>query len=292
MGRYLVDPSYMDPSDMERELLLWEQFVGLARSDDGGIDLGHAALMIAATEYPQLDIDRELASLDSLSAAAAYRIGGERDPLYCMNALSEYLFDEVGFNGNSEDYYDPRNSYLNEVLNRRLGIPIMLSLVCIEVGKRLDVPLVGVGMPGHFLVRHRDEEAVFVDPFHRGIMLSEEECAQRLREITQDGFAWDRRYLTPVTNRDYVARILRNLKVIYLQRNDFQRALVMIDRLVALYPEEPLERRDRGLARYRTANYLGARDDLQFHLDNGPAGAETEELQRLIGRIDELLQGH
>ena len=277
---------------MDREQSIWEQFVGLMQSDDSEIALGNAALLIAATEYPNLDIDRELAALDSLSAAAAYRLGEERDPLYCVNTLNEYLFDEVGFRGNDEDYYDPRNSYLNDVLSRRLGIPIMLSLVYIEVGKRLQIPLVGVGMPGHFLTRHRDEEDLFIDPFNRGILLSEEDCAQRLREITQGNFTWDRRYLTPVTNRDYVARILRNLKIVYLQRNEHHRALSMIDRLVALDPEEPTERRDRGLVRYQAGNYGGAVDDLRFYLENGPPEAQTEELQRLINHVEELLQNN
>ncbi len=275
---------------MDREQSIWDQFVGMMQSDNQEIDLGRAALLIAAAEYPDLDVDRELAALDSLSAAAGLRIGPDRDPLYCVNSLNEYLFDEVGFAGNNDDYYDPRNSYLNEVLSRRLGIPIMLSLVCIEVGKRLDIPLVGVGMPGHFLVRHRDEETIFVDPFHRGILLSEEDCAERLREITQGNFTWDSRYLTPVSNRDYVARILRNLKIIYLQNNDHRRALSMIDRLVALDPEEPAERRDRGLVRYQMGNYRGALEDLRFYLENGPPEAQTEELRRLVSHVEELQQ--
>ena len=162
----------------------WEQFVELARCHDDEIDLAAAAFLIAATEYPQLDIAHELGVLDSLSAGAAKRFSEEPEPLYCLNTLSEYLFDEVGFRGNPDDYYDPRNSFLNEVLSRRLGIPITLSLVCIEVGKRLDIPLLGVGMPGHFLLRHRDDESLFIDPFHGGILLSEEECAQRMKQAT------------------------------------------------------------------------------------------------------------
>ena len=275
---------------MDRQQSVWEQFVGMMQSDDQEIDLGRAALLIAAAEYPDLDVDRELAALDSLSAAAALRVGPDRDPLYCVNSLNEYLFDELGFAGNNDDYYDPRNSYLNEVLSRRLGIPIMLSLLCIEVGKRLDIPLVGVGMPGHFLVRHRDEENIFVDPFHRGILLSEDDCAERLREITQGNFTWDRRYLTPVSNRDYVARILRNLKIIHLQNNDHQRALAMIDRLIALDPEDPAERRDRGLVRYQTGDYPGALEDLRYYQEKGPPEAQTEELRRLVNHIEGLQQ--
>lgn len=268
---------------------VWDQFVGLAQAPDEEIDLGRAAFLIAAAEYPELDIQRELSVLDSLAGGASQRLGDARDAIYCVNTLSEYLFDEVGFSGNNEDYYDPRNSYLNEVLSRRVGIPITLSLVCIEVGKRLGIPLVGVGLPGHFLLRHRDEEELFIDPFHRGILLSAEECAERLREIHQDNIAWDDSLLEPVTNRDYVARLLRNLKVIYLQRQDLDRAIKMIDRLVAILPQSPEERRDRGVVNYRLGRYQEARDDLQFYLQSAAADSNNAELERLISHMDGIL---
>ena len=268
---------------------IWEQFVGLAESDDDEIDLATAALLIAATEYPQLDIAEQLKVLDSLAAGASQRLGQQRDPLYCLNTLSEYLFDEVGFVGNDDDYYDPRNSFLNEVLSRRTGIPISLSLVCIEVGKRLGIPLVGVGMPGHFLLRHQDEKELFIDPFYRGILLSEEECAQRLRQITQADVAWDSRLLSPVSNRDFITRLLRNLKGIYLHRPDFERALAMIDRIVVLQPEASEERRDRGLVRYQLGRYKDAQEDLQWYLESAPLGTETEDVRRIISQISDRL---
>ena len=268
---------------------VWDQFVGLAQAPDEEIDLGRAAFLIAAAEYPELDIQRELSVLDSLAGGASHRLGDSRDAIYSINTLSEYLFDEVGFSGNNEDYYDPRNSYLNEVLSRRVGIPITLSLVCIEVGKRCGIPLVGVGLPGHFLLRHRDEEELFVDPYHRGILLSAEECAERLKEIHQDNIAWDDSLLEPITNRDYVARLLRNLKVIYLQRQDLDRAIKMIDRLVAILPQSPEERRDRGVVNYRLGRYQEARDDLQFYLQSAAADSDTAELERLISHMDGIL---
>ena len=274
---------------MAREESIWKQFVGIAGSEDNEIDLGTAALLVAATEYPELDIDHQLAVLDSLSAGASLRLGEARDAIFCVNTLSEYLFDEVGFSGNNDDYYDPRNSFLNDVLSRRLGIPITLSLVCIEVGKRLDIPLVGVGMPGHFLVRHRDAEDLFIDPFHRGILLSEEECAERLGQVVGANIAWDPRFLTPVSNRDYIARILRNLKGIYLQRRDLQRALTMIEQLVVLQPQVSVERRDRGLVKYRLGRYQEARDDIQAYLESAPTDSDTEQLQRLVGQLEGLL---
>ena len=178
---------------MARELT-WDSVIAEAESDDASVDLARAALLFALVEYPDLDIDHELSLLDSLAAGAALRLGDNRETIFAINTLSEYLFDEVGLQGNTDEYYDPRNSYLNQVLKRQLGIPITLSLVYLEVGKRLGIPLVGIGMPGHFLLRHRDETELFVDPFNRGILLSEEECAQRLTEITQSRMDWDPNY--------------------------------------------------------------------------------------------------
>ena len=268
---------------------IWEEFVALAESDQE-IDLANAALLIAATEYPQLDIAEQLKVLDSLAAGASQRLGELRDPLYSVNKLSGYLFDEVGFSGNEDDYYDPRNSFLNEVLDRRIGIPISLSLVCIEVGKRLDIPLVGVGMPGHFLLKHADEQEMFIDPFHRGILLSEDECAQRLREITQTEVVWDPRLLSPVSNRDFITRMLRNLKGIYLQKQDFERSLTMIDRIVVLQPEVLEERRDRGLVLFQLERYEGAQADLGLYLESAPPGTDTEDVRRLFDQIGDLIE--
>ena len=273
----------------EREQSIREQFLTIAESPDDQIDLATAALLIAAAEYPQLDISHELGVLESLAAGASKRLGEDREPLYCLNTLSEYLFDEIGFRGNPEGYYDPRNSFLNEVLSRRLGIPITLSLVFLEVGKRLNIPLVGVGMPGHFLLRHRDEESLFIDSFHQGVLLSEEECEERMRQVTQANIAWDSRLLAPLSNRDYVARLLRNLKGIYLQNQDHRRALTMIDRLVALYPEEAQERRDRGLLHFQLQHHEQALHDLEFYLESKPLGDDLEDLQHLVARLKGLL---
>jgi regulator of sirC expression with transglutaminase-like and TPR domain len=274
---------------MYRKESIWEQFVEVAGLPDQEVDLARAALLIAATEYPKLDMDHELGILDSLSAGASQRLGEERSPLFCMNTLSVYLFDEVGFRGNSDDYYDPRNSFLNDVLRRRIGIPITLSLIFVEVGKRLGVPLVGVGMPGHFLLKHRDEDHLFIDSFHRGVLLSEEECSQRLLEVTQAGMPWDARLLRPVSNRDFIARMLRNLKGVYLQREDHTRALKMIDRLIALQPQAALERRDRGLVHYQLRQYEQALDDLQIYLESAASNVDTEAINGLVNRLRDLL---
>ena len=267
------------------------QFAKVGASADDEIELARAALLIAATEYPQLDIDAEFAVLDSLAAGASRRLGEGRDPLFCVNALSDYLFDELGIHGNQEDYYDPRNSFLNEVLSRRLGIPISLSLLYIEVGKRLEVPLMGVGMPGHFMVRHREVEDLFIDPFHGGLLLSEEECSQRLSQVTGAIVPWDSRYLAPVANREFIARMLRNLKGIYMAQGDSSRALSMIDWLLALQPQAVYERRDRGLVHYELGHYPQALDDLQGYLDSTPDSSGSEQLRELVGQLRRFLEG-
>ena len=267
----------------------WEQFVRMADLPDEEIDLARAGFLIAAMEYPELDLDHQFGQLDSLAEGVAGRLDASRDPLFCVNTLSEYLFDELGFQGNLDDYYDPRNSFLNEVLQRRLGIPITLSLVCIEVGKRLDIPLLGVSMPGHFLLRHQGEENLYIDPFNKGILLSEEECAQRLQQVTQANVPWDPSYLAPVSNRDFVARILRNLKNIYLQRQDHDHAIMTIDRLIVLQPDATLERRDRGIVRYNLGHHEESLEDLTIYLDSDPEGGNVGDVERLVRHLRDLL---
>ena len=275
---------------MEREDIL-EQFDQLGGMPEDQIDLAWAALLIAASEYPELDVVGQMEVLDSLAAGAAKGMGDDGDPLSSVNNLSAYLFDEVGFHGNESEYYDPRNSYLNEVLARRMGIPITLSLVCIEVGKRLGVPLEGVGMPGHFLLRHRDEPGIFIDPFHRGILLSEEECAKLLRDATRTAVPWDQSYLTTVSNRELIARILRNLKGIYLNQRDHQRALGIAGLAVSLQPSIIGERRDRGLIHYQLGTHQAALEDLRIYLAASPPGADTSDVRRLVDRIGGELDG-
>ncbi|MEE9286316.1 MAG: transglutaminase-like domain-containing protein, partial [Dehalococcoidia bacterium] len=264
---------------------LWREFLEIARLPDEEIVLARAALLLAATEDPALDIDRQLGYLDSLAAGASTRLGDQRDPLFAVNTLSDYLFDEVGFRGNEEDYYDPRNSFLNEVLKRRLGIPITLALVYIETGRRLGIPLMGVGLPGHFLVRHRDIDDLVVDPFHNGILLSEAECAEQFRQATGEGSPWRRRYLAPIGNREYIARMVRNLKGAYLRRRDYPRAMHMFDWLLHLEPPPPLEQRERGVVHLRMGEYREALEDLRAYLVAEPDSPEAEAVQDLIDRV-------
>jgi len=279
-------------ADWEETMSRFSEAVAAPEQD---IDLAAASFLIASMEYPELDLERESGVLDSLAAGALHRLGSRhhylRDPLFCLNVLSEYLFDEVGFQGDRDNYYDPRNSFLSDVLSRRWGIPISLSLVCIEVGKRLDIPLIGIGMPGHFLVRHRDQDDLFLDPFHKGILLSEEECAQRLSRLVETGFVWDPSLLDPVGNREILVRVLRNLKAIYRQGEDNHRLLKVEDLLVVLRPDEPRERRDRGLVHFALNNWRQAGEDLRYFLEEAAPGEDRDAIARLMEAVSRMQSG-
>ena len=262
-----------------------QEFRRLAHLPDAEIELARAALLIALVQYPQLDITEQLGLLDSLAAAASRRIGEDLDPISKVNRLSEYLFDEVGFHGNQEDYYDPRNSFLNDVLARRTGIPIALSLVCIEVGRRLDIPLLAIGMPGHLLLRHRDVTGWYIDPFYGGILLSAQESEQRLQDIAQGTVPWDPQYLTAISHREFVARMLRNLKAIYFNRRDYPKSLAILDLLVIIQPQAKQEVRDRGVVHYRLRHFQEALEDLQSYLAATAPAEDTASVERLMEQV-------
>lgn len=257
---------------------------------DAEIDLGETALLFAVAEYPDLDLAHEVGLFDSLGRAASRGATSGDSPLGAANALSRFLFDDLGFSGNQQDYYDPRNSYVNEVLKRRLGIPITLSLVYMEVGRRIGVPMVGVGLPGHFLMRHAEEPGLFVDAFHGGLLLSREECVQRFRDLTHPDEPWSDQYLAPIGKRDMLTRMLRNLKVAHLRRKDNERALFTATMLIRLRPDLAEERRDRGVVQSRLGRYEEAIEDLRGYLDQAPASADAEAVRELVDHLKRLLE--
>lgn len=250
--------------------------------DDAPLDRG--AFLIAAAFDPEVDVERELKALDALARGAERSVAGAEGALSAVNELNEYLFDHVGFSGNEHDYYEPRNSLLHEVLRRRLGIPITLSVVYIEVGRRLGMPLRGVGMPGHFLVRHDDEPSLFVDPYYRGAVLTEQECAERLRSIA-DTVRWERAFLTPVTPRAILARMLRNLSAVWVKRGDTESAIVALGLLMAVQPEETGHWRDRGMLRYQLGDHALALADLERYIDVSFTAPDVWYVRRVIERI-------
>jgi len=241
----------------------------LIEQPDADIDLGRAALAIAAEEYPGLDSQGYMRRVDRL-AEAVRRSAKEPSKLARLAALIDLLANVEGFAGNRAAYEDPRNSFLNEVLERRVGIPITLSLVYVLVGRRAGLPMSGVAFPGHFLARcDLDDGFVVIDAFEAGRQLSLDDC-KRLLSSTQRDAAFDSSVLEPASNRGILFRILANLKGAYLRRADFARALAALDRMLLIAPDHPSVWRDRGLLYLKLGSYPDALSDLDRYQELDP----------------------
>jgi regulator of sirC expression with transglutaminase-like and TPR domain len=225
-------------------------FTEMVQAAEEDIDLGKAALLIASEEYPGLDLLRYVAKLEAMAAAVRPQLTAAVDGRGRIETLNSYLFQEQQFRGNPQEYYDPRNSFLNEVLDRKLGIPITISVVYIEVGRRVGLPLHGVGMPGHFIVKHDSpDEEIFIDPFNGGRILSRATCAELVQQIYGEPVAFQETFLATVTPRQILARMLGNLKAIYLQEKRYLKALSIVERLLLIQPHAEQELKDRAALR-------------------------------------------
>jgi regulator of sirC expression with transglutaminase-like and TPR domain len=253
---------------------------------DPDVGLAEAALLIAAQEYEGLDVRGYQVRLDEMGRGLRARLEDEQRPERAVMALNHYLFQELGFRGNTEQYYDARNSYLNEVLDRRTGIPITLSLVYIEVARRGGLAVEGVGLPGHFVVRvQTPARGLLVDPFHGGTLLSEKDCQQRLDRIFSGKVKLEPKMLRPCGNKDMIERVLRNLKAIHLRDEDKLRALRVVDLLVALQPTSAEDLRDRGVLYASLDCYGVAARDIECYLALAPRAKDAEELAARLSQL-------
>ena len=245
------------------------------------IDLGRAALALARVEYPDLNVSAELARLDELALRAAPRVKADADPAGRVAALRSFLAGECGFRGNEEDYYDPGNSLLNEVLGRRTGIPITLSVVYMEVSRRLGIRLRGVGLPGHFLVRS-DDPPLFLDPFHGGRIVTAADCRRMIERMYQGQMEFRAEFLAPVSAKYIVLRMLNNLRGIYLDRQQLPKALAVVEMALEITPDSPDDLKQRGLLHYRLHHNRQARADLESYLFLNPRSADAAEVKRML----------
>jgi regulator of sirC expression with transglutaminase-like and TPR domain len=255
-------------------------FAQLVRQPEAAINLAEATLLIAKEEYPDLDVASYLTRLDAMSAEVQRLADDSLDPRRLIAALNEHLFQRLGFRGNAENYYDPKNSFLNEVLDRRTGIPITLSALYLEVGRRIGLPVHGVGMPGHFLVKYmgRDEEIV-IDPFNAGGILSDEDCQRILDRIYHGKLCFERAMLSVIGTRQILTRMLNNLKVIYFNNQEYGKALSIVERLLILHPQAASEIRDRGLLSCQLKRYSEASADLERYLRLAPKAEDSEVIR-------------
>jgi regulator of sirC expression with transglutaminase-like and TPR domain len=268
----------------------------LAR-EDARIELAHACLMIAEDAYPGLPVERYLGDLERMALKLRARLPQTTRAEERVAALNHFLYEELGYRGNTKEYYDPRNSYLNDVMDRRTGIPITLAVLYIALGRRIGLPLEGVSFPGHFLVRLRLRSGVLIlDPFAAGAPQSAGELRERLARVVPPEATGNvpvadlplEQFLEAATHRQILARVLRNLKTIYRETEQPERLLAVLNRMLIVTPGAPAELRDRGLVYQRLECYRAALKDLRDYLEREPEAPDLDEVRARLLEVSTL----
>jgi regulator of sirC expression with transglutaminase-like and TPR domain len=258
----------------------------LAHNPAAPLDLAELALSLARDEYPDLDVEAYLAELSGMAHEVRGRLRGSLAAR--VRVLCRYLFHDMGFRGNTRDYYDARNSYLNEVLDRRTGLPIALAAVAMAVGGRAGLQVVGVGLPGHFIAKAVDDDSdnaeVMFDPFHGGRVLTAEQCEVLVQQVTDLPFTATPQTLAAVDLGAMVLRMLTNLKGTYLRTGDFRRAVRVVERLRQLAPDDPLQQRDLGATLLQAGRPGAAIGHLEAYLAAVPQAEDGEAVRRLLSQ--------
>ncbi|HUQ24665.1 MAG TPA: tetratricopeptide repeat protein [Burkholderiales bacterium] len=274
-----------------------EAFEKILSEPEERIDLAHACLMIAQDAYPELQVDRYLGEIERWAIRLRAKLpasGGAEERVVVLN---QFLFGDLGFVGNARDYYDPRNSYLNEVIDRKTGIPITMAIVYLEVGRRIGLPLAGVSFPGHFLVRLQLRgRALVLDPFSGGVPVSEAELRERLRRVVPESVTGNvpvaalplDEFLEPASNRQILARVLRNLKGIYRETGKPERMLDVLNRMLVVVPDASGELRDRGLVYHKLECYRAALKDLSEYVQREPDAPDGDEVRVRLMELSAL----
>ena len=269
-----------------------DRFAELVARQGDQVELARACLQIAEDAYPGLDVDGYVGEIDRFANRLRARFAPQAVAEDRVIALNEFMFDDLGFGGNTDDYYDPRNSYLNEVIDRRTGIPITLSVLYMEIGRRIGLPFEGVSFPGHFLVRLPLRGGTLVlDPFSGGVPQSESELRERLKRVIPREAAGGipvaklplDEFLEPASNRQILARVLRNLKMVYREKDQPQRLLEVLNRMIVVTPDSAAELRDRGFVYQRLECWRPAQQDLAEYLQREPDAPDQDEVRaRLV----------
>jgi regulator of sirC expression with transglutaminase-like and TPR domain len=274
-----------------------EPFARAIAGEDARIDLARACLLIAQDAYPELDVERYMGEIERMATRLRARLPQNCGAEERVVALNQFLYEDLGYWGNTEDYYDPRNSYLNEVIERKTGIPITMSILYMELGRRIGLPLEGVSFPGHFLVRLPLRGGMLVlDPFAGGAPQSEDELRSRVKRVIPDGVADDLpsaelpldQFLEPATNRQILTRVLRNLKAIYRESDKPDRMLDVLNRMLLVTPDASAELRDRGYVYQRLECYRAALKDLSDYAEREPDAPDLDEVRSRLMELSAL----
>jgi regulator of sirC expression with transglutaminase-like and TPR domain len=251
------------------------------------IDLSRAALAFAREiAYPDLDVGGYMTQLNQLAASIWVNVAPFRTPAAQAKALAETLFQQIGFQGNRQNYADPRNSYINDVLTRRLGIPISLSVIYIAIAHRLEIPAEGVGLPGHFIVKVPSEDGPgFIDPFHAGRRLTMEDCGRLVEQTVGYSGPLQEEWLQPVTARAILTRMLNNLRGIYLQERAWPLAKATVERLQILQPDLVELQRDLGVIHHRSGSLRLAAQYYERYLQSSPNAPDAETIKVYLNAV-------
>ncbi len=262
-----------------------ERLRKIVSGPDEDIGLAEAALLIASHHYPELNVAGYLSRIDELAYMLRVRLAEDEDIPGRIAVLNQFLFGDLGFGPNTDDYYDPRNSFLNEVLERRVGIPITLSVIYMELGRRVGLPLQGVSFPGHFLVKcAMGEGTVVLDPYSGGISLGLQDLQKRLREVRggEVSRAIVAELLVSASNKEIIVRLLRNLKAIYLREQDLDKALPIVNWIVETMPDQAPELRDRGMIYQELECARAALADFEAYLLKSPDCEDADDIRRRV----------
>lgn len=269
--------------------LLWHNFYQEINQVEAEIDLAKASLYFAQAEDPSLDVQKYLDILWTIATEIESQLPPERYPLKVIQVINHHLFERLKFRGNRADYYNPDNSFLHHVLNRKLGIPISLSVIYLAIARRLDFPMVGIGMPGHFLIRPEFEDVgFFVDPFNCGEILFPDDCQAKLDETYQQQLQLDPSWLAPISKKQILARMLNNLKYIYLHRREIDKALSTMSGIIKIFPDSYTEIRDRGLLYYQINRWSEAIIDLEYFLKVAPNSDDAPMIEILLAKMNRV----
>lgn len=265
-------------------------FVRIVHQPEPAIELARAALLVAAESDPKVDVEGTLHTLDAWAGTLAARFEPGWNNLQKLARLRAFVFEELGFRGDRQDYFSPSNSLLHEVVERRRGIPLTLAIVMLEIGWRVGMPFEGVGFPGHFLVRLAGEpKDLLLDPYRRGMSVHEEDCRRMLKDVSGGTAEFDTELIASVGKRDMLERLLRNLKSAWLRRGDDVQALAAVDRLLVMSPGDLDEQRDRGLLLFRLGRWREALVALTAYLDRAGGAADRDTIERHVASLRQLI---
>jgi len=263
-----------------------EQIAQIASMEEHAVELAASALLIARLQFPSVDVPHYLGMLDDMATRLRQRIQVPNEPEHLVNEINRVLFEEERFRGNTDNYYDPRNSFLNEVLDRKLGIPITLSMVYIEVGRRADLRTYGIGLPGHFIVGLLTDTArVFIDPFNKGEILTEEACRRIVVSRAGTSARFNRSLLDPIWPKQILVRLMKNLKAIYLSAGNHTRALPLLNWILMLAPEAIQELHERAAYYEAVGDFQSAATDLERCVALTPSEEEKNGMRARIAML-------